>query len=266
MAKKNWGKIFITTNHFYTLNKKIRSTISNLQTEKVLVIAFNKEDALSFNRLIKKDFTYKLVPPIVDERFKDFANTRNIKMSTSGSLHIIRGDRAVWNPNNDKYMYNGRMIIDRYTKKLDIDSRITVINRSNNIFSRIKKYFFLKEYDCSNNKYYKFDLPEFLNNSDFYFCPEDIWGVLPLQGWEALASGCILVLTDQTADKSYGFKSDFNYISIGKEWTLRTLSKTIEKIKGLSDEDIKLLHYNSKNLSEKLNNYSNKFWEINHQT
>jgi len=263
IIKKDWKKIFITTNHFYTLNKKVRNLFSNLSDKKVTIIAFNKSDACVFNKRLNTNFEYVLVPPIVDKRFKNYSKKRNFDISSSGSISYIKGNKDIWNPKNRKFMYQGRMIIHRYNKKLKINSAIS--NVSPNFSQRLvklKNRLFNKQIDWSKKKYYNFNLIEFLNDSLFFLCSEDIWGVLPLGGWEAMACGCILVLTEQTADEFYGFKSDENFICIGNEWTYDSLKKVTKKIRNLSPSEIKSLQTNSQKLFSKINSLSNEFWKL----
>ncbi len=260
---KDWGRIFISTNHFYTLNNKMLKLISNLPINKVKLIVFNKEDSISFNKRVNKEFEYILVPPVVDQRFINKGHTRANKIASSGSISYIKNNKDIWNPENQKFMYFGRYLIYKHHKSLNINSKISnvSINTLGSLFlNRIKAKYFSVFQDLSKNSYYTFDLVEFYNNSLFFLCPEDIWGVFPLAGWEALACGSILVMTKKTADKTYGFVDNINYISIDNPWSYKSLKNVVDRINNFDELKIKNLQQESEKIANQLINNSRGFW------
>lgn len=274
----NFTNIFLSTNHFFILNKdiidyivkfnhKIIYIIENFSSKKTICQRFGLDEEgvkviIIYPGFPESDF---VEPSVFKEIISAHFIRRSINFLTGGAIFIHKKSDSIWWQklfSTNEY-FPARTVLHKFAKRtgevksfslvLDDDSSELFIPKLLR-YIKIKLGIVFLQY----KRYYSRNIIKDFNDSNFFFCPPDIFSIIPELGFQAMRHGCILIGDDSNAYLESGFIDGVNYISIGKAWNNHSIRFVIDRVNKMSDSDILKLRLASLSLYAQISSISNK--------
>jgi len=264
--------VLFSCNHFMVTNFATKSFIKNnhqkliFQVENIASLASIK---YFFEIPDKDSIKYILVPPVLDT-FESNINLKNILLTRkinndimiAGAIYVHQWYKdnylGFWWQNKfnvNDYFPNRKLLYDYSIRFKAFNNYSRIIFRNDGIFwylNKISSFFKFDFWFKEKVNYYNLNLNDGLINSSFFWGVNDIFGVLPQICFQAMKAGCVIVGTNSSTFKSLGFIDGINYISIGSDFSIDNIEKSINRINQLHENEIRTLSRNSSMLVEKI--------------
>jgi hypothetical protein len=264
--------ILFSCNHFMVTNPETKNFIKNNYQK----IIFQVENLASLSSIKyyfeipdKHLIKILIIPPVLDPT-ELIINLENILLTRKINNNIMLGGAIYihqwYNPKSQGFWWQDKFKVNDYfpNRKLIYDYSIQfkvfnnysrIIFQNDGFFRYMNIFFTIMKYDFwakRKSNYYKLNLYDGFSSSSFFWGINDIFGVLPQICFQAMRAGCIIVGTNSITFKSLGFIDGLNYISIGSNFSIDNIEKSINRIYQLSSYEIRTLSINSSKLLEKI--------------
>lgn len=264
--------LLFSCNHFMVTSSAVKRYIG-LNFERVI---FQVENIASVP-VIKEFFNISdcdlikvlLVPPVLDAakinmELKSVRGARkvNSEIILAGAIYIhqwydYKMQGSWWQTRfsvNDYYPHR-KILFDYYKRFNGCNNYSRIVFRDDGLYRYINKFCAVFKHDLWARKreaYYRLNLLDGFANASFFWGVSDIFGVFPQICFQAMKAGCIIIGTNSVTFESLGFIDGFNYISIGSDVTIENIDKCIDRVKGFSNDEIRMLASQSSRLLNRI--------------